>query len=229
MPSCERSRRGFWGRLFPRYLRGEAMSKLNKLIEILNLLYHRRSVTIERIKEFCGVSERTAYRYIRAISEANIPVYYDANEPGYRVNKSRVIDFGGWLPGEVALVIASLQRLANDLDDDYRDDINLLIRRIVSQQSLPFERFWQSWKESLEKSGDQGDLQRLLTSTLINFAVNENREVSLRVSSGENAGEETVSIKEPTLRFKGNWVLSDAQQGAGHAVPVAAVDSARVL
>ncbi len=229
MSFCELCKRGFWGNRFPYSLRGRAMSKLNKLIQILNLLYHRRSVTIERIKEFCGVSERTAYRYIRAISEANIPVYFDADELGYRVNRSRVIDFGGWLPSEVALVIAALQRLANDLGDDYREDINTLLKRIVSQQSLPFERFWQSWRESLENSGNSEDLQRVLTSTLISFAVNENREVDLRVSSGDGTGEEKVAIKEPVLQFKGSWVLSDAQQAEDRSVPMATVDSAKVL
>jgi predicted DNA-binding transcriptional regulator YafY len=204
------------------------MSKLNKLIQILNLLYHRRTVTIEKIREFCRVSERTAYRYIRAISEANVPVYYDSDESGYRLNKSRVIDFGGWIPSEVALTIAALQYLANSLDDDYRKDIDLLLNRIVTQQSLPFERFWESWKESLSRSTDPKALQQLLTSTLINFAVNQNREVSLKMNGGESE-EENLSIKEPVLQFKGNWVLSDAQHESEKPVPVAAVDSARVL
>ena len=203
------------------------MSKLNKLIQILNLLYHRRTVTIEKIREFCRVSERTAYRYIRAISEANVPVYYDSDQSGYRLNKSRVIDFGGWIPSEVALTIAALQYLGNNLDDNYRKDIDLLLNRIVTQQSLPFERFWESWKESLERSNPES-LQKLLTSTLINFAVNQNREVSLKMNGGETDVDQ-LSIKKPVLQFSGNWVLSDAQHQTEKPVPVAGVASAKVL
>lgn len=203
------------------------MSKLHKLIQIMNLLYHRRSVTIDKIKEFCRVSERTAYRYIRALSEANVPVFYDSKRSGYRINASRTIDFGGWIPSEVALIVASLQYLADNLDDDYREDIENLLKRIVTQQSLPFERFWQAWKESLETSKDPNELQRILTSTLINFAVNQNREVNLKLSNQEDNGQ--LTIKEPVLRFSGNWVVSDAQQLDMRSVPVAEVDSAKVL
>lgn len=205
------------------------MSKLNKLIQILNLLYHRRTVTIEKIREFCRVSERTAYRYIRAISEANVPVYFDSDQSGYRLNKSRVIDFGGWITSEVALTVAALQYLANNLDDNYRKDIDLLLNRIITQQSLPFERFWESWKESLNRSTDPEALQKLLTSTLINFAVNQNREITLKMSSGGGSDGNDLSIKEPVLQFKGNWMLSDAQHEGEKPVPVAAVDSAKVL
>jgi hypothetical protein len=218
-----------WGKGLPQDIGGRVMSKLNKLIQILNLLYHRRSVTIEKIKEFCRVSERTAYRYIRAISEANVPVYFDTEESGYRVNKSRVIDFGGWIPSEVALTVAALQYLADNVDESYREDIDLLVRRIVSQQSLPFERFWESWKESLERNGDPDGLHQLLTSTLINFAVNQNREVSLKLIRAGEGNDNQLSIKEPVLQFRGNWVITDGQQGQEEPVPVAAVDAARVL
>jgi predicted DNA-binding transcriptional regulator YafY len=193
----------------------------------MNLLYHRRSVTIDKIKDFCRVSERTAYRYIRALSEANVPVFYDSKRSGYRINESRTIDFGGWIPSEVALIVASLQYLADNLDNDYREDIENLLKRIVTQQSLPFERFWQAWKESLETSKDPNELQRILTSTLINFAVNQNREVNLKLSNQEDNGQ--LTIKEPVLRFSGNWVVSDAQQLDTRSVPVAEVDSAKVL
>ena len=227
MPFCDLYRQGSWGNTFPHALREEVMSKLNKLIQILNLLYHRRTVTIEKIREFCRVSERTAYRYIRAISEANVPVYYDSDQSGYRLNKSRVIDFGGWIPSEVALTVAALQYLANNLDDNYRKDIDLLLNRIVTQQSLPFERFWESWKESLERSNPES-LQKLLTSTLITFAVNQNREVSLKMNGGETDVDQ-LSIKKPVLQFSGDWVLSDAQHQSEKPVPVAAVASAKVL
>jgi len=208
-------------------LQRKAMSKIQKLIQILNLLYHRRSVTIEKIKEFCRVSERTAYRYIRALSEANVPVFYDSKRAGYRINESRSIDFGGWIPSEVALIVASLQYFADNLDGNYKKDIENLLKRIVTQQSLPFERFWQAWKESLAQSNDPNELQRILTSTLINFAVNQNREVNLRMSDLGDNGQ--INIKEPVLRFTGNWVVSDAQRIEDNPVPVAEVNSAKVL
>jgi uncharacterized protein (DUF2237 family) len=64
---------------------------------------------------------------------------------------------------------------------------------------------------------------------LITFAVNQNREVTLKMSSGGDSDGNDLSIKEPVLQFKGNWVLSDAQHEGEKPVPVAAVASAKVL
>ncbi len=53
------------------------MSKYDRLLFILNLLRSRRNMNAAKIAEECGVTERTIYRDIIAISEANIPIYYD--------------------------------------------------------------------------------------------------------------------------------------------------------
>jgi len=53
------------------------MTKYDRLLFILNLLRTRRNLNAARIAEECGVTERTIYRDIIAISEANIPIYYD--------------------------------------------------------------------------------------------------------------------------------------------------------
>lgn len=53
------------------------MAKYDRLLFILNLLRSRRNLNAAKIAEECGVTERTIYRDIIAISEANIPIYYD--------------------------------------------------------------------------------------------------------------------------------------------------------
>lgn len=58
------------------------MSKSDRLLHILNLLRSRRNLNAARLAQECGVTERSIYRDIISLSEANIPVYYDR---GYKL------------------------------------------------------------------------------------------------------------------------------------------------
>ncbi len=53
------------------------MTKYDRLLYILNLLRSRRTLNAARLAEECGVTERSIYRDIISLSEANIPIYYD--------------------------------------------------------------------------------------------------------------------------------------------------------
>jgi len=53
------------------------MAKYDRLLYILNLLRTRRNMNAAKIAEECGVNERSIYRDMIALSEANIPIYYD--------------------------------------------------------------------------------------------------------------------------------------------------------
>ncbi len=53
------------------------MTKYDRLLYIINLLRSRRTLNAVRLAEECGVTERSIYRDIISLSEANIPIYYD--------------------------------------------------------------------------------------------------------------------------------------------------------
>jgi predicted DNA-binding transcriptional regulator YafY len=53
------------------------MAKYDRLLFILNLLRTRRNLNAAKIADECGVTERTIYRDVISISEANVPIYYD--------------------------------------------------------------------------------------------------------------------------------------------------------
>ncbi len=53
------------------------MTKYDRLLYILNLLRTRRNLNAASLAEECGVTERSIYRDIIALSEANVPIYYD--------------------------------------------------------------------------------------------------------------------------------------------------------
>lgn len=53
------------------------MAKYDRLLYILNLLRSRRNLNAAMLAAECGVTERTIYRDVISISEANVPIYYD--------------------------------------------------------------------------------------------------------------------------------------------------------
>jgi predicted DNA-binding transcriptional regulator YafY len=58
------------------------MSKHDRLLFVLNLLRERPGLSTPDLARECEVSERTIYRYITALSSANVPIYFDK---GYRL------------------------------------------------------------------------------------------------------------------------------------------------
>ncbi len=53
------------------------MAKYDRLLHILNLLRARKNLNAAKLAEECGVTERSIYRDMIALSEANVPIYYD--------------------------------------------------------------------------------------------------------------------------------------------------------
>lgn len=53
------------------------MSKYDRMLFILNILRSRRNLTAGNLASECGVTERSIYRDIISLSEANIPIYFD--------------------------------------------------------------------------------------------------------------------------------------------------------
>jgi predicted DNA-binding transcriptional regulator YafY len=58
------------------------MTKYDRLLHILNLLRSRKSLNARRLAEECQVTERSIYRDLISLSEANVPIYYDK---GYKL------------------------------------------------------------------------------------------------------------------------------------------------
>ncbi|MEA2031125.1 MAG: YafY family protein [candidate division Zixibacteria bacterium] len=64
------------------------MPKYDRLLHILNLLRSRKNLNASKLAEECSVTERSIYRDILALSEANVPIYYDN---GYKLASSNFL------------------------------------------------------------------------------------------------------------------------------------------
>ena len=88
------------------------MAKYDRLLYILNLLRSRRNLNAARLAEECQVTERSIYRDIIALSEANIPIYYDN---GYKLASDNFLpplnfDFEEYTGLQLALKSSPLAR-----------------------------------------------------------------------------------------------------------------------
>jgi len=56
--------------------------QINRLLELVYILLHRKSVPARELAELLGVSRRTIYRDIEALSMAGIPIYTEKGKSG---------------------------------------------------------------------------------------------------------------------------------------------------
>jgi len=183
------------------------MGKLNRVLRLINLLTHRQQVTLETIKKTCGIPERTAYRYLKDISEANFPVYFDRNSRAYRMDRygsgTRMDDFS---LEEAILIIVALRRLVKSLNSDYQQDVSALTKKILVSQPLPLEEIFEAYEHQLDSLADQQECSQLVSSVLISAAIRFGRRIRLIMNSGPS-DDQDLSIENPALRFKKHWQL----------------------
>lgn len=177
------------------------MSKLRRLIQLINLLSTRHRVTLDGIKRACGIPERTAYRYLNTISEADVPVYFDKDAGAYRLNSRSGMLINDVTFSEAILVLLALRCLRTVVNDHYREDIDRLITKTVVRQEWEVESVLGPAAERLTDPLRGIDLSEQLSSALIHAAVCSGREVRV-TRPGEN-----VEITNPGLLFKGDWQL----------------------
>ena len=193
------------------------MNKTCRMIQLINLLNTRHRVTIESIKKACGIPERTAYRYLNTISEADVPVYYDKDAGAYRLNSRPGVLINDVSFSEAVLVVLALKCLRSVLNDHYAEDLDRLITKTVVRQEWEVETVLGAAAERLTEPLKGIDLSEELTSALIHAAVCCGREVRV-TTPGEN-----VEITKPGLLFKGGWQLverasSDRMTPAGKEI-----------
>jgi len=82
------------------------MAKYDRLLYILNLLRSRRSLNAQRLAEECRVTERSIYRDLISLSEANIPIYYDN---GYKLASGNFLPPLNFTFEEYACLILALE------------------------------------------------------------------------------------------------------------------------
>lgn len=203
------------------------MDKITKILLLTNLLYHRRYITLDEIRRTCNICDRTAYRYINTISDANIPVYYDRDLGGYRLLSDGSFSTGDLKTHEVIIIATALKLFSKKLNGLYCQEINNLMKRIFSSQNLPIEELWQAFEKQAEAAFDAEDLSSILNMLNIHAAVQYSRKLNISVT--DSASDiKRVEIEEPYLCFKDEWQVSGKKLESQGAIPISIIKKATV-
>lgn len=182
------------------------MGNISKIIRLLKLFYTRKRVTIDEIITLCDINRRTAFRYLNEMSEANIPLYYDKDIMGYKIQ-----DFDSKFNtkmslSDVALIVFSLKNVSTEINHDYETDFEKALKELLitnTNSEFNIDKILNIY------DSDQVDSQETsvkLTNFLVNLAINYNRSLKLYVGH-----ERFIKIHEPRLIFKKEWNITESK------------------
>jgi len=180
------------------------MPKLRRILRLVNLLYHRSAVSRRLIVSECGVSERTAYRYITAISEAGIPVYFDETRSGYRLTTEECLSIGEFNVGDIVMLLAGLACLEERVNCIYGDSARDLGARLRSSQAYPIDDVVKELGAATTVESSTGALDQKLTLAILRAATATASPVTLHIRK-PGCGILEHRVQHPKLVLSEDW------------------------
>jgi hypothetical protein len=186
------------------------MTKKTKLLQLVNLLYHRNCVTSETIQRVCDIPERTVYRYLNSLSESNIPVYFDKEAGGYKLVRQNLVSFNDLTLNDSLLLTTCLKIIQKHVNADYREKINDLLTKIVVRKQYPLEELNNEVDNGNGNGNDpfEPDFSSEINSVLIEAAIQLNKSIRAK-KKVQDSDTTAIEFHEPTLIFSEDWKLVD--------------------
>ena len=202
---------------------------LHRIFLLVNLLYSRRIVSMKTIREVCGLPERTAYRYLNIISQANIPVYYDRQAGGYRVRREGHVAAVSFTSQESAILLMLLRLLWRSVCDCYRPQIREAETKILLLSADSVEEILPEVDHYLDKTWPDVNLPDYLTSILLSRGLTTSRRI--RVSAEDADGEKRmVELENPSLEYRDGWYIVENRDSEQHRrLLLAQIESVELL
>jgi len=204
------------------------MANVPKIIRVINLLFDRKSVSVDTISRICKVSRRTAYRYINYISKSGIPVTYDRARHGYRLANQHQLERVPLDIDDTILITIALALLSRKANGYYRQDTTTLLHKILDSQKIPLTELWQAFEQRLDLESDSRDLSELITTLIVHSAAMFNQKVNVSLADHSNNTRE-VEIENPALCFKDTWRVAARETKQQNAISFSQIKRARIV
>lgn len=117
------------------------MAKYDRLLYILNMLRSRKNLNAKKIAEECGVTERSIYRDITSLSEANVPIYFDC---GYKLASDNFLPPLNFDFSEYQFLRLSLESSPLNSNEKYKNissRVQAKIDAVISKNVFDKEKF----------------------------------------------------------------------------------------
>lgn len=207
------------------------MPRPDRLLRLLQLLSHRRCVPLSSIKRECNMPRRTVFRYLRALSEANIPVYYDPECAGYRLAGASGVQLDTLSHQETTLLVMCLSIAQANVNKAYAADIASLASRILTRQPFGYEQL--PPLPGSENVSDRRYCSTASTTDAVTFAIVQaantaGKDLLVRLEQRDSESHDEVIIRSPGLRFEKEWVLFSRHISCNVNVPLKDVLSVQI-
>jgi hypothetical protein len=204
------------------------VGKYSNLITIINLLHSRKTVPGELIRDMCNVAPRTVFRYIRDLSEANVPIYYDRAEGGYKLTRTNDSLLEGLAMDELVSILFALRYTALRMNDAHHESINELVRKLISRQVYAIDEILEHVTVNLTAEDLPWMLSQRLNSIAVQVAAATNKDIRLTIKGGDNS--QTIRLSAPSLSFEKVWkVCGRIPSGETMSHSMEQVESVRVV
>ena len=197
---------------------------LTHLLKVVSLLRKHRRVSREKIMEQCGVSERTVYRYMNRLAEANLPIEYDKKTRSYRLTDQQVSPrrFPNRL--QVAAIRQGLAMLKTTLNDSHQQSLGAIESLFdVDGSDIPYRA---SVPRSYGQPESANSSPEGFNYYLVSEAMGSNR--GIRICFIDDTGaESTRTIFKPALCYDRHWSVRDLSSAKRESLPLARITEIR--
>jgi predicted DNA-binding transcriptional regulator YafY len=177
------------------------------MLVLLELLYNRPIVPLPTITEVCRITERTAYRYLGTLIDANFPIEFDGELGGYRLLGKRSI-VSQFSDAETAILYFGTLLLEHFAGDSTLDSIKSTRIKLESRVSLKLQEVLASGKETLFNVSSPPAPREFVVLSLLLLAAR--RGVAIRVRFLDADGErQEMQINKPKILYDREWVTSE--------------------
>lgn len=161
------------------------MAKYDRLLFILNLLRTRRNLNAAMIADECGVTERTIYRDVISISEANVPIYYDR---GYKYATDNFLPPLNFNIDEYLTLVAVLESSPLFKSGHDRKRIKAIKTKIEAclSRAVRTEKGYTSYPTSINIKSTESEENKNKFYPIIELGIKEGRVIRLEYDSIES-------------------------------------------
>jgi predicted DNA-binding transcriptional regulator YafY len=186
------------------------MAKNDRVFQLIQLLNQRSVVTLDTIMRICQIPERTAYRYLNTISEANIPVYYDKELRGYCLTRRSALRIDDLSSQDSVMLVACLQLVLRHLNTHYASMASAITQKVTTRQPVVSEDLARALGAQDNSSQLGPDYSAELSLAIIQWAASLKKSITLGVFSEDRESIKDVIVQEPRLIYSHGWAIEDA-------------------
>ena len=204
------------------------MATLDRMLLLIRLLNSRAVVSTKDIQTVCGVSSRTVYRYLNALSEADIPVYFNPQLRGYCLTRRNT-----GLPDDQRidhniLIAFGLKLLSQNVNAEYKREIDDLLVRHCATQPLNPKALPQPSEYLNTNVGGTPDYSEVVNVVMINAAISCGRGIRLSTRSRRRKGSATI-VRQPRWHFNKQWYVAPGNGSRSEIIRLSDIESVTLL